>query len=137
MSYEAWRATFQSSEQAARAAYQELQAARAQGCEKPPQVMGRVYRDVYGKEGEPVPHLNSEGRKLPDGAALYAEPVAAQRGEVEHASIEIADDTPEWIKKYLRETEFETVEALRAAYHALMNFKSGSPDADQGGEVER
>ena len=30
MSYEAWRATFQSSEQAARTAYQELQAARAQ-----------------------------------------------------------------------------------------------------------
>lgn len=29
MKYEAWRATFQSSEQAARAAYQELQAARA------------------------------------------------------------------------------------------------------------
>jgi len=83
VSYEAWRATFQSSEQAARAAYKELQAARAQSGDNPPQIMGRVYRDVYGKEGEPVPNLNSEGRKLPDGAALYAEPAFARRDEVE------------------------------------------------------
>jgi len=66
-------------------------AARPQSGDKPPQIMGRVYRDVYGKEGEPVPHLNSEGRKLPDGAALYAEPVVAQSGQGEEPVAALAE----------------------------------------------
>ncbi|MBK1874620.1 hypothetical protein FE848_15445 [Marinobacter sp. 1-3A] len=81
MSYESWRATFQSSEQAARAAYQELQAALAQS-------------------GQGSDH------------------------------IEIADDTPEWIKKYLRETEFKSVLELQGAYQALM--ASGTRGTQQG-----
>jgi hypothetical protein len=69
--------------------------------------------------------LDMERDDLEDLRKYLQADVATEAGRSSD-HIEIADDTPEWIKKYLRETEFETVEALRAAYLALMRFKPGS-----------
>jgi len=89
VSYETWRATFQSSEQAARAAYQLMQTAVAQdgtdisdgtmqitrARDGSPQVMGRI---SHLDDGSVIFHLNSLGRALPDHTPLYAR---AQEGK--------------------------------------------------------
>jgi 16S rRNA C967 or C1407 C5-methylase (RsmB/RsmF family) len=109
MSYESWRISFQSSEQAARAAYAEVEALRAEVAE------AREFRDKLAKaigneqlrmfiekHGEPVP-LTLRVQAAEARAERLAE---ALRLAEEH----INDTTPEWYNSGQR-----VLAAIRAA----------------------